>query len=336
MMKSFFCNTGRQRPERSKTGRCHSFGFYCRYLPGFFYQDKICVGMHRPKKKNKKRIEKLRRKYKLVLMDANSYEEKFSFRLNRLNVIITVGALAIVLVVGTIYLIAFTSLREYIPGYTDISLSRQVYDLQQRADSLETAFTRNRRYIENLKTIISGREIEDEVKADYDNDIRDYDTIELRHSREDSMLRAEYENQNKYSLYQNRTYNYMSQNLGNINLFPPLQGIITRHFDPANGHFGIDIVANRNEAIKAAQDGTVVFSDWTLETGYTIVVQHDNNLMTVYKHNSSLLRQQGTYVKAGETICIVGESGELTTGPHLHFELWYNGKPIDPEEFISF
>lgn len=292
--------------------------------------------MQRSEKSNKKRIEKLKRKYKLVLMDADSYEEKVSFRLTRLNVIVVVGGLAILLIIGTIYLIAFTSLREYIPGYTDVSLSRQAYQLQRRADSLETEFRRNQLFIQNLKNVIEGKNLNNEVPPLQDNGTQSYDTISLQHSRADSMLRAEYENQNKYSIYQNRSINYASTNLGNINMFPPLQGIITRHFDPAQDHFGIDIVANRNEAIKSALDGTVIFSDWTLETGYVIGLQHANNLISVYKHNSSLLKQQGNFVKAGETISIVGESGELSTGPHLHFELWHNGKPVDPEEFITF
>ena len=289
------------------------------------------------KKHRKKKDNKLRRKYKLVLMDAQSYEEKFSFRLTRLNVIGFVGTLAVVLIVGTIYLIAFTSLREYIPGYTDIALSRNVYALQQRADSLEKEFQRNQLYLANLKRIFEGGDMQEmNVEPVADARIYNIDTIELTHSKEDSLLRAEYDDHNRYSLYQNRTYNYVSSSLGNVNIFPPLQGIITRHFDPEQGHFGIDIVANQNEAIKAALDGTVIFSDWTLETGHTIGLQHSNNLITVYKHNSSLLKQQGTDVRAGETISIMGESGELTTGPHLHFELWHNGNPIDPEEFISF
>ncbi|MFP4469955.1 MAG: M23 family metallopeptidase [Bacteroidales bacterium] len=292
--------------------------------------------MQQKKGKKKKGKNKLRHKYKLVLMDAHSYEEKFSFSLSRLNVIGFTGTLAIVLIVGTIYLIAFTSLREYIPGYTDVSLARKVYELQQKADSLESEFHRNQLFIANLKRIIGGEEMDQEIEPVTESILYNIDTIELTHSREDSLLRAEYENQNRFSLYQNRTYNYVSGTLGNVNIFPPLQGIITRNFDPEQGHFGIDIVASHNEAIRAALDGTVIFSDWTLETGYTIGLQHHNNLITVYKHNSSLLKQQGTFVKAGETISIVGESGELTTGPHLHFELWYNGNPIDPEEFISF
>lgn len=286
-------------------------------------------------KKKSKRIEKLKRKYKLVLMDANSFEEKLSFRVTRLGVIIISASAFIVFLVLIIYLVAFTSLREYIPGYTDVTLPKKIYDLQQKADSLEDAFRQRDLYLTNLIRIIEGDSTTSRVEPDYGS-YKNYDTISYGISREDSLLRAEYDEQNKYNLYQNRFYNYTPNDLGNMNFFTPLRGIVTRHFDPTMEHYGVDIVANTSEAIKATLDGTVIFSDWTLETGYIIGLQHKNNLVSVYKHNSSLLKQQGTFVQVGETISIVGESGELSTGPHLHFELWYNGKPINPEEFITF
>lgn len=286
-------------------------------------------------KKKHKRIEKLRRKYKLVLMDANSFEEKLSFRITRLGVIVISGSILALLISLTIYLVAFTSLREFIPGYTDITLPKKIYDLQQKTDSLENVFRQKDLYITNLKRLLTGNPADETIEPVHIA-FANYDTITSSISVQDSLLRAEYESQTKYNLYQNRLYNYVPGDLGNINFFPPLKGIITRAFNPQQDHFGVDIVANTSEAIKATFDGTVIFSDWTLETGYIIGLQHKNNLFSVYKHNSSILKQQGTFVKAGETISIVGESGELSTGPHLHFELWYNGKPIDPEEFISF
>lgn len=290
--------------------------------------------MSKPNKK-RKRIEKLRRKYKLVLMDANSYEEKMSLRLTRLGVISVTFAILIIFVLVTIYLVAFTSLREYIPGYTDTSLPGKIYKLQLRSDSLERAFRQKDLFINNLKRIIGG----DTTAGDNRPVIpgtANYDTITLSISKEDSALRAEYESQTRFNLHQGRAFNYAPQDLGNINFFPPLSGIITRHFNAGAGHYGVDIVTTGSEAIKATLEGTVIFSDWTLETGYIIGLQHKNNLVSVYKHNSSLLKEQGTFVQTGETISIVGGSGELSTGPHLHFELWHNGKPIDPEEFISF
>lgn len=290
-------------------------------------------------KKNKKRdwgqSPKLLRKYKLVLMDAQTYEEKISFLVSRLGVFVSMGTLIVLLVVGTIYLVAFTSLREYIPGYTDLSLPEKIYELQQKADSLESEFRRRELFIENFRRILADEEMYDDQIQHYET-MPNYDTITLRHSAADSTLREEYENQTQFNLYPNTMFSYSPVSIGNIYFFTPINGIITREFDPLHSHFGIDIVANPNEAIKSILDGTVIFSNWTLETGYIIGIQHQHQLISVYKHNSVLLRQQGDFVKAGETISFIGASGELQTGPHLHFELWYDGKPVNPEEFISF
>ena len=290
-------------------------------------------------KKSKKRdwghSPKLLRKYKLVLMDSQTYEEKISFVITRLGVLVGVGATIVLLIVLTIYLVAFTSLREYIPGYTNLSLPQQVYSLQQKVDSLETESKNRGLYIENLKRILMDDDLFEEPVPTYTSTPY-YDTITLRHSAADSMLREEYESQTQFTLYPSNMFTYPTVNIGNIYFFSPINGIITRQYNPTQSHFGVDIVANPNEAIKSILDGTVIFSDWTLETGYIICIQHQHQLVSVYKHNSSLLKQQGAVVKAGETISFIGQSGELQTGPHLHFELWYDGKPVDPEEFISF
>lgn len=290
-------------------------------------------------KKSKKRdwghSPKLLRKYKLVLMDSQTYEEKISFLITRLGVLVGVGATIVLLVVLTIYLVAFTSLREYIPGYTNLTLPKQIYELQLKVDSLEIESRNRGLYIENLKRILSDDDLFEEPVPTYSSKPY-YDTITLRHSAADSLLREEYESQTQFTLYPSNMFTYPTVNIGNIYFFSPVNGIITRKYNPIQSHFGVDIVANPNEAIKSILDGTVIFSDWTLETGYIICIQHQHQLVSVYKHNSNLLKQQGSMVKAGETIAIIGQSGELQTGPHLHFELWYDGKPVDPEEFISF
>ena len=286
-------------------------------------------------KPKRKRIEKLRRRYKLALMDTDTFEEKLSVKLTRIGVILVTFFLVLFFIVVTIYVIAFTPLREYIPGYADVDLPSKMYALNRKTDSLENAFRLRDQYFNNLKSIINGDSIIFDPGLIAQGNIN-YDTISKGISREDSMLREEYEAQTKFNLYQNQTLKYSTIDLGNLNFFPPLTGIITRSFNPSLEHFGVDIVANESEAIKAIMDGTVIFSDWTLETGYVIGLQHKNNLISVYKHNSVLLKSQGNFVKAGETISIVGESGELSTGPHLHLEIWYNGKPIDPKEYITF
>lgn len=286
-------------------------------------------------KPKKNRIKKLRRRYKLALLDNDTFEEKLSIKLTRLGVILFTLLLTLIFTAITIYFIAFTPLREYIPGYADVELPLKMYALNRKADSLENALRMKDQYFNNLKRIINGDSIAFNPNP-VNEGITNYDTISMGISKEDSMLREEYETQTRFNLYQNQTLNYSKVDLGNLNFFPPLKGIVTRSFNSSLEHFGVDIVADESEAIRAVLDGTVIFSDWTLETGYVIGLQHKNNLISVYKHNSVLLKDQGTFVKAGETISILGESGELSTGPHLHLELWYNGKPIDPEDFISF
>lgn len=289
--------------------------------------------------KEKKRtwIKKLRSKYHLIIRNDETFEEKISLRLTKLNVFIIISSLIIILVVLVIYLVAFTTLREYIPGYTDVSLRKKLYELQARADSLEADFKRKDLFIYNIKKIIEGEEIVDELPNVIESNI-DYDTIKLYKSTEDSILRAEFENRDVYNLHfdDNGELYRNASSIRGFNFFAPIKGIITNKFNLAEKHYGVDIVAKKNEAIKATLDGTVIFSDWTPETGYVIGIQHKRNIISVYKHNSALLKEEGSFVKAGETVAIIGESGELTTGPHLHFELWYNGTPINPEDYISF
>lgn len=290
------------------------------------------------KERRKRRIERLRNKYRLVIMNEETYEEKVSFRLSRLNVFTVTGITAILLIVFTTFLIAFTPLREYIPGYTDVTLQKRIIELQRLADSLQTDVQQKNVYLHNLKTVIEGKEIVEDTANLISAEGINYEEIEYSRSPEDSLLRAEYENESSYDLYYNENEELAApiSSLSNYLFFTPLKGIITTKFNLAEQHFGIDVVAKRNEAVKATLDGTVVFSDWTVETGYVISIQHQGNFISIYKHNSVLLKKMGSIVKAGEPIAIVGESGELTTGPHLHFELWNNGVPVDPTEYVVF
>lgn len=287
--------------------------------------------------KKKKWIARLRTKYRLVVMNEATFEEKLSFRLSRMNVFVSLASTAIILVILTIFIIAFTQLREYIPGYMDPEIPAKVYHLQQKADSLETDLRLKNLYLTNIRNIIEGKDIINEIPQDSDPDVT-YDINTLERSTEDSILRAEYDRQSRYNLYDNSEPDMIITQpaQSGISFFPPISGIITNHFNLEEGHFGIDVVAESNETIKAVLEGTVIFADWTLETGYVIGIQHQGNFISVYKHNATLLKKQGNYVNAGEPIAIIGDSGELTTGPHLHFELWYNGTPVNPEEYVSF
>ena len=287
-------------------------------------------------KKEKNFFNKLHDKYRLVLMNDDTFEEKISFRLTRFNVFIFFGTLVIFLVFATTYLIAFTPLREYIPGYADFNTRKVLRELNLKADSLQAELRSKDLYINNIRNIIEGRDFDEEIFEPSSS--QDFvEILELTRSREDSILRAQVESQ--FSIIGSSPDDpdsFEPQPMSQFFFFPPLNGIITNHFNSAQRHFGIDIVADEGEPIKATLDGTVIFSTWTLATGYTIGIQHANNLISVYKHNSNILKEEGSFVKAGEVIAIIGESGTLSTGTHLHFELWFNGNPINPIDYIVF
>lgn len=290
--------------------------------------------MIQQKEKRRNRIlRKLKAKYRLVLMDDATLEQKISFRLTRLNVFLATGTLSIILVFFTTYLIAFTQLREYIPGYTDIGLSRQIYDLQQKADSLEQQMIARDALLQSIRNIIKGNDVAAIPGTDSAQAPKNYSKIVNKRSTEDSLLRLEVENADNYSLHPS----HENLPLGNTGIyFLPVKGFITSKFDVATKHYGIDLAAPSNEAVKAVRDGTVVYTGWSVETGYSVMIQHQGNELSVYKHNSALLKNQGETVRAGDPIAIIGNSGEYTTGPHLHFELWKNGVPVDPVQFIQF
>ncbi len=271
-------------------------------------------------------------------MTDDTLEERFTFRLSRLNVFIALGTLTIVLIFLTSILIAFTPLREYIPGYTNVGLTKNLYTLRLKTDSIERDLARKERYLQNIRDIINGKDLTTD-KPILKDSARNYSAIRIKRSVEDSLLRLEVENQNKFSLYKIESADKAESrksSIGGLLFFAPLKGIVTNEFDPARRHYGIDIVAAQNEAVKAVLDGTVIFSAWTLETGYVVAIQHHQNIISFYKHNSAILKKNGDIVRSGDPIAIIGETGELVTGPHLHFELWNEGNPVNPKDFISF
>lgn len=293
--------------------------------------------MARKNKSDRKWYGKLRDKYRLVIMNNETYEERLSFRLSRLNVFLLTVTVSIILITLTIFIIAFTPIREYIPGYLDVNIPGKLYRLEQRADSLERSLRARDLYLRNIRNIIEGREIVDSIVPVRDAGI-DYDSITIESSPEDSMLRAEYDARTKYNLffYESEDLYDGALQISDIVFFIPVEGIIINKFNLAEKHYGVDIAASTESMIKSVQDGTIIFSDWTSETGHTIAIQHSGNFISLYKHNSTLLKSTGSFVKAGEPIAVSGDSGELTSGPHLHFELWHNGTPVDPEEYMTF
>lgn len=284
------------------------------------------------KETTKKRIiKRLKNKYRLVILNDASFEERFSYRLSPLNLLTLILSFVVVLIVLVSVVIIYTPLRESIPGYTDVSLREDLTTMVFRTDSLESELLRNSAYLRNIQGALKG-ELPLSKDSIY-NANQEVILLEnpLVKSKEDSMLREYVEREDSYSLTDDKE-NISKQ----IYFFAPLKGIITNEFDPSKEHFGIDVVAPKDEAIKATLDGTVVFAEWTVETGYVIQLQHANNIVSNYKHNSVLLKKVGDEVKAGDVIAIIGNSGELSSGPHLHFELWKEGKPINPKEFINF
>ncbi len=286
--------------------------------------------------KKKGFFSKLHHKYRLVIMNNDTLEEKLSVRLTRFNVFIIAGTLSILLIVGTIYLIAFTPLREYIPGYADFNTRKVLRELSMRADSLERDLRQKDLFIMNIRNIVEGRDLLDEI-PDSVSDPEALHLQELPRSAEDSILRAEMEmvsrDENNYWLTNGMV---TTRHFDQFTFFQPIGGMISSHFDPQKGHFGVDVVADHDAIIKAAMNGTVVLSSWSAETGYTIGIQHPNNILTIYKHNSKLLKTQGNVVKSGEPIAIIGDTGKYSTGTHLHFELWFDGTPVNPADFIAF
>lgn len=271
-------------------------------------------------------------------MNDETLEERFTFRLSRLNVFIALGTLTILLIFLTSILIAFTPLKEYIPGYTNVGLQKKLYELQLKTDSIEKDLARKDKFIENLRNIISGKDLNENTLLIKDTLAR-YKDIKLKRSEEDSLLRMQVESQSKYHLYKMETLelnNQKKSSVGSLLFFVPLKGIITNEYNASKQHYGIDIVAKENEAIKSVLDGTVIFTNWTLETGYVLAIQHSHNIVSIYKHNSAILKKSGDLVKAGEPVAIIGNTGELATGPHLHFELWNDGSPVNPKDYITF
>ena len=275
--------------------------------------------------------EKWLNNYILQFVNADTFEEKFSLRLTRLNVFVWASLCAIVLIFLTTILIAFTPIREYIPGYSSQELERRASELYFKSDSLQQLVGYQTEYIANIQKVLTG-DLKFE-QADPDNtsaDVSGLSAGDLVPSQADSMLRETVRKEDKYNLF------LSAKSGSNFVLFPPAQGPISADFNLKEKHFAVDVNVPINTPIKAAADGRVILTEWSVETGYVVLVEHSNNLLTVYKHNTKLTKSQGDIVKAGEVIAISGNTGTLTTGPHLHFELWNNGYPVDPKTFIDF
>ena len=284
-------------------------------------------------KKQKSILGALRQRLRFVLLDEQSYEELSSTSLSRFQILTRLLSALLLIITLTGLLIAYTPLREYIPGYSPPHLSKDLIHLSLKTDSLLAEIKLKEQKFRLIERVLMGEGFNDSIYRDTISNVAvDYKALVA--SQRDSMFRESIEREDRFNVLSENSNN--PQKLRNIAFYAPLKGMITDRFDIQTEHYGLDIVAPENEAIKASLPGTVILSSWTTETGYTIAVQHENNLISFYKHNSVLLKRIGDVVKAGDVIAIIGSSGELSTGPHLHFELWHQGKAINPEHHILF
>ncbi|RAJ17888.1 M23 family metallopeptidase [Olleya aquimaris] len=288
--------------------------------------------MAKTEKKSKKIKKKLLHRYRLVVLNQDTFEERLSLNLSRLNVFVLGSLSAILLIVLTTILIAFTPLKEYIPGYSSTSLKKQAVQLSFKTDSLQRVIDLNEKYFASIKQVLQGEV--STVNFNKDSIIEaaklEASQVDLNPIKEDSILREKVDKEDKYNLFETAT------SRANFVLFPPANGTISENYNSKTKHYAVDIVLAKDTPIKATADGTVIFAEWTAQTGHVIIIEHSYGLISVYKHNASLTKTQGDLVKAGEVIATSGNTGELSTGPHLHFELWSDGYPVNPTNFIDF
>lgn len=285
------------------------------------------------KNRKKRLLKRLKNKYRLVILNDSSFEEKLSFRLSPLNVFILFISGSVLLISLVTVLIAFTGLREFIPGYTDVTLRQNLTNMVLKVDSLENDLKVKQHYLNNIRLIMQGQLPNDTI-SDQSGLAPQYDENARTISKEDSLFRDFVEKEDAFNINTSKSTSGNTL-LSGTYFFTPLSGLVTGSFEPKKDHYGIDIVAPENEAIKATLKGVVIFTGWTSETGHVISLQHDNNIISIYKHNSVLMKEVGDKVNAGDAIAIIGNSGELTSGPHLHFELWHEGVAINPETYLN-
>ena len=277
---------------------------------------------------------KLKHKYRLILMNDSSLEERVSFRFSALDVITVLTIGCVLLFVFFLLLVGYTPLNEFVPGKASSSLHKELIAITLKTDSLEKKLLVNELYLKNITAIVNG---EDPINISTENTLvlsASETELSFKKSKEDSLLRLAVEAEDKISI--SPTDKKDNLDMESMLFFSPIKGVVTNGFDRKKNHFGTDIVAKQDEPIKCVFDGVVVISHWTSETGNVIGVQHANGMFSLYKHNSILFKRAGEYVKSGEVIAIIGNSGELSSGPHLHFELWHKGTPVNPENYIIF
>jgi murein DD-endopeptidase MepM/ murein hydrolase activator NlpD len=274
----------------------------------------------------------LRSKYRLVILNDNTFGEKFSLRMSPWSLIVGVSAITIVMTTIVISLVAFTPLREYIPGYGTVAERKQLLHLTQKADSIEQVLGARDSYMHNILNVLNEK-VETKAEKPKKDTTGKYSGINTNPSENDVEFRNDVET-NRSSVA--TITNWRLKGLSELVFYTPVKGLVITSYNLSEDHFGIDVVTKTDEFVKSTLDGTVVFTGYSSEDGYVMHVQHSNNLTSIYKHNAEILKQTGERVKSGEAIAIVGNTGDRSKGPHLHFELWYNGIPINPQDCVAF
>ena len=284
------------------------------------------------KKQNKSFLKRIFNDYKVVVSSEDTFEEKLSFKANKINVFIIMLVYSIILISFTISIVFFTQLREMVPGYSSSDLLNRAIYLTKKTDSLEQQIALNNKFYKSIEDVLSGN-IDEFIPRDelsIDSNLINSGVVTISPNSQDSILRKYVENEEKFNLTNNELI------IENKMFFSPIKGEITQNFNYNENHFAIDIAADIGTPVKSVLDGKIIFSEWSLETGYVVVIDHGENIISVYKHNSKTLKEQNDFVQAGEVIAYSGNQGNLSSGPHLHFELWKNGTPIDPEPLLNF
>jgi murein DD-endopeptidase MepM/ murein hydrolase activator NlpD len=288
--------------------------------------------MKKETSRSKRIKKKLLSRYRLVILNEQTFEEQLYFRLTRLNVIIICTFLFALLFTGTIALVSYTPIKEIIPGYASTKMRKQAAENAFRLDSLLDAYRQSNQQLSAIRKVLIGEVDIAEIK-EYAINLDTQNIVNLsnlKRSKQDSLLRSLVEQEDKYSVA------LTSGSKVDFVLYPPAIGNLSQAYDPVDKHYAVDIVLNENAPIKAVAEGTVIFSEWTADTGYVIIIEHPYGLLSAYKHNASLSKFQGETVAAGEVIATAGNTGKYSTGYHLHFELWSDGFPMNPENFIDF
>ncbi len=275
------------------------------------------------------------KQYTLEISEPTTFTRLFSMNISRFKTAVILLVFSLILTVLIGILVVFTPVKTLIPGYPSDKTRLEMKRNAVRADSLLKEIERKDRFFRGIKNIITGKDF-DNIASDSSKSeaIPKGESVGFSRLHNDSLFRANYEAKEKYNLQV--VPNKKTKTIDNILFYTPLRGIISTKFSIKKKHFGIDIIGKENSRVSAVLGGTVVFAGWTLDAGYVLQIQHNNNLISVYKHNAKLLKKEGTIVKTGEAIALLGNSGELTSGPHLHFEIWHNGKALNPENYIKF